>query len=120
MKLRTLFTALPLPFALALTLGLGAGAAPATAGDGPGRASECAYFVFAGAYRSYRRAASQAAWTGGEVRDLDASNSPNAGRGFYVITRGQSRDRAIAERLLRRHRHELPRDAYVAHRCFHY
>ena len=100
--------------AVALSLGAGVAIPKAHASDG----SDCGYFVFVGAFKSYSSAARKARRVGGEVYDLDYSDSPSAGRGFYAVTVGSSGSRRTAEKMARGARYDGDRDAYVAFRCF--
>lgn len=81
-------------------------------------ADSCGYFAFAGAFSTYNRAQRQANRVGGNVWSLDHSNSPNAGRGLWVVARGpgsSSRARSWA----RTYRNRGVGGAYVANRCFY-
>lgn len=105
--------------AAALALGLAlATDAPARAGDGYAY-SHCGYFVFAGAYRSYGNAQRQANRWSGQVYNLDESDSPNAGRGLYVVTLGDWSSRTRARSIALNARHNGVEGAYAAYRCFY-
>ena len=55
---------------------------------------------------------------GGRVFDVDASNSPNAGQGWYAVGFGPT-NRASANSARRDYRASGVRGAYVANRCFY-
>ena len=85
----------------------------------PGAAQAgCGWYAFAGAFKSYRSAQRQANRLGGAVLDVDASNSPNAGRGFYAVGFGPT-NWAQADSVKRNYRASGVRGAYVAKRCFY-
>ena len=111
MKILSTLTAAALALGLSATTG-----APARAGDGYG---DCGYFVFAGAYQNYRNAARQADRWSGTIHDLDRSDSPNAGRGFYVVTLGQWHSKRRAKSVAWNARHNGVDGAYAAYRCFY-
>lgn len=101
----------------ALALGLTAATdTPARAGDGYGY---CAHFVFAGAYRSYGNAQRQANRWSGRIHDLDRSDSPNAGRGLFVVTLGDWSSRSRARSVAWNARNNGVEGAYAAYRCFY-
>ena len=87
----------------------------------PAQASDefCGYWAFAGAYQNYNNARRQANRFGGDVLDLDRSNSPNAGQGFHVVAKGPYNSRSRANRRAREYRRDGVRGAYAAHRCFY-
>ncbi|MEM9732666.1 MAG: hypothetical protein AAF903_04155 [Pseudomonadota bacterium] len=84
----------------------------------PVEASEgnCGFYAFAGAYQSRRNADRQARRVGGQVYDLDQSDSPNAGKGFWVVGIGPG-PRGWANQRRREFRSRGARGAYVAARC---
>lgn len=81
-------------------------------------ANSCGYFAFAGAYKSLRSAQRQANRVGGSAWGLDSSNSPNAGKGLWVVARGPG-SRAAANRWRNQYRQRGVSGAYVANRCFY-
>ena len=100
-----------LPAAIALAaLSFGA-AAPASAAD------SCGYFAFAGAYNSFGQANRRANRIGGAAWGLDSSNSPNAGKGLWVVAKGPG-SRRQAKRWQRQYRNQGVK-SYVANRCFY-
>ena len=106
--LRTMFTA---AFVATVLSGITA----VRASDGGG--DSCGWFAFAGSFQNARLARRQAnrlsAWTW----DVDASNSANAGEGWWAVGVGPT-SRAQAKRERRR----LQRrgvNSYVAKRCFY-
>ena len=76
----------------------------------------CGWYAFAGAFKSYRSAQQRANRVGGRVFDVDASNSPNAGQGWYAVGFGPT-NRASANSVRRDYRASGVRGAYVANRC---
>lgn len=78
----------------------------------------CGYYAFAGAFSSRRSARNRARRVGGQVFDLDASDSPNAGSGLWVVGRGPG-GRGWANRQKRKFQRRGVRDAYVAARCMY-
>lgn len=91
-----------------------AGATFSTAASAQG----CGWYAFAGAYQSYGRAQRQANRVGGYVVNVDNSNSPNAGRGFYAVASGPT-SRSGANGARRRFQRNGVGSAYVANRCFY-
>ncbi|MEL6946927.1 MAG: hypothetical protein AAFO73_04765 [Pseudomonadota bacterium] len=90
-----------------------ANAAPAEAGGH----SQCGYYAFGGAYQNYSNAKAQAVRLGAAIRDLDRSNSPNAGQGYWVVSYGPV-NRWAAKSAANNWRWQGVHDAYVAKRCF--
>jgi len=88
-------------------------AAPALAGD-----AVCGTYVFAGAYQVKSNANVQANRVGGTVLDLDRSNSPNAGQGYWVVAQGPLNPNA-ARNLAYQWQNWGVHDAYAAQRCFY-
>lgn len=78
----------------------------------------CGFYAFGGAYKSRANANRQARRIGGQVFDLDASDSPNAGKGFWVVGAGPG-NRSWADRRRRDFRARGARGAYVAARCMY-
>lgn len=87
---------------------------PSQAGD-----EFCGYWAFAGAFQSYRNAQRRANNYGGNVLDLDRSNSPNAGKGYHVVAKGPFNSKRRANRSARNYRADGVSGAYAAHRCFY-
>jgi len=83
----------------------------ASASDG-----NCGYWAFGGAFQSRRSADRRARQVGGQVYDLDQSDSPNAGKGFWVVAAGPG-PRGWANQRRREMRSRGARGAYVAARC---
>ncbi|MEE9313724.1 MAG: hypothetical protein V3V02_03665 [Rhizobiaceae bacterium] len=78
----------------------------------------CGYYAFAGAFHSYRSAKRRANRVGGQVFNLDDSDSPNAGTGLWVVGAGPG-PRRWANQRKRRFRRNGVRDAYIASRCMY-
>lgn len=78
----------------------------------------CGWYAFAGAYKSRRAAQRQARRLNGIVFDVDASDSPNAGQGWYAVGFGPT-DWAQADTIKRNYRADGVRGAYAARRCFY-
>ncbi len=87
-------------------------ATPAMAGD-----YICGHFAFGGAFQNYSNAVNQANRLGAQVLDLDRSNSPNAGLGYWVVAKGPYGPRG-ARKKARQMRNWGANGAYAAHRCF--
>lgn len=87
---------------------------PAQAGD-----EFCGYWAFAGAFQNYSNAVRRANNYGGNVLDLDRSNSPNAGKGYHVVAKGPYQSKHRANRAARNYRSYGVSGAYAAHRCFY-
>ncbi|MEM8750865.1 MAG: hypothetical protein AAGF28_11215 [Pseudomonadota bacterium] len=85
----------------------------ASAQSGP-----CGFYAFAGAFQNYNNAIRRARNVGGNVWDLDASDSPNAGKGFFVVAQGPG-SRSQAQRWARQYRSYGVSGAYVARRCMY-
>ncbi len=81
-------------------------------------ADSCGYFAFAGAFRSFETANQRANAIGGAAWGLDSSNSPNAGRGLWVVAKGPG-SRGEANHWRNEYRAVGIGDAYVANRCFY-
>lgn len=80
-------------------------------------AESCGYFAFAGAFGSFDKADRRAARVGGQAWGLDSSDSPNAGKGLWVVARGPG-SRSQATRWRRQYVRDGIHGAYVARRCF--
>ncbi len=78
----------------------------------------CGFWAFAGAFQNYNNAQRRQRQVGGSIWDLDSSDSPNAGKGFFVIAEGPG-SRAQANRWKRQFRNNGARSAYVARRCLY-
>ncbi|MFD0915523.1 SPOR domain-containing protein [Pseudahrensia aquimaris] len=78
----------------------------------------CGWYAFAMATKSERAAVRMANRVGGRVFDVDASNSPNAGQGWWTVARGPS-SKSRANRARRDLRARGARGAYIGHRCFY-
>jgi len=89
-------------------------AAPAFASD-----AICGTYVFAGAYQVKSNAYVQANRVGATVLDLDRSNSPNAGKGYWVVAEGPLRPSAARQLAHQWRNWNGVHDAYTAHRCFY-
>jgi hypothetical protein len=76
----------------------------------------CGYFAFAGAFQNYRSAQRKARRIGAVAMDLDQSDSPNAGKGYWVVAVGPG-SRSWAKREQRRLRRNGAGSTYVASRC---
>jgi hypothetical protein len=104
-------------------LGFGLAAAILLSGlAGPAHAEEelCGYFAFAGAYGSERTARREARRLDIDFYDLDESDSPNAGEGYYVVASGPFDSGAEARREARRLNREPGVDgAYAKELCFY-
>lgn len=81
-------------------------------------ADSCGYFAFAGAFGSFNEADRRANAVGGAAWGLDSSDSPNAGRGLWVVAIGPG-SRGDADRWREEYRSRGVRDAYVGYRCFY-
>ncbi|EAU41447.1 hypothetical protein FP2506_01730 [Fulvimarina pelagi HTCC2506] len=81
-------------------------------------ADSCGYFAFAGAFSSFSAADNHASQVGGAAWGVDSSDSPNAGRGLWVVAIGPG-SRSDANRWRREYQTRGVRDAYVARRCFY-
>jgi len=101
----------------ALILGATLATASITTSTKAEAADSCGFFAFAGAYQSYNRAQRQANRVGGNVWSVDASNSPNAGQGWWAVARGPS-NRSQANRWKRQFQNRGI-SSYVARRCFY-
>jgi len=92
-------------------------AAVMTGGSSANAADSCGYFAFAGAFNSFNKADRKASRIGGNAWGLDSSDSPNAGKGLWVVAKGPG-----SKPQANQWRHEYVRngvrDAYVARRCF--
>ena len=100
--------------AVALTAGSFTPAAPAYASDG----GDCGLWVFAGAFKSRNSARKRANRVGGQVMDLDSSDSPNAGKGFWVVAYAAN-SRADARRAVARYKRRGVSGAYAKNLCFY-
>jgi len=87
-------------------------ASPASAAD------SCGFFAFAGAFKSFEAANQRADEIGGSAWGLDSSNSPNAGKGFWVVAKGPG-SRSEAKGWRDQYRSFGVSGAYVANRCFY-
>lgn len=84
----------------------------------PAHASGCGWYALGGAFQSRRAAYNQAGDLDASVYDLDDSDSPNAGKGFYVVALGPVR-RSQADQYRREFRRNGVRSAYVKQMCFY-
>ncbi|MEL6946928.1 MAG: SPOR domain-containing protein [Pseudomonadota bacterium] len=80
-------------------------------------ASSCGWFAFAGAYKSRSTAQRRANRLGGFAWSVDASNSPNAGQGWWAVGTGPG-TRSQANRWKRQYQNRGA-SSYVANRCFY-
>lgn len=78
----------------------------------------CGDYAFAGAFSNRSLAVRQASRHGGQVYDLDQSDSANAGRGLWVVARAASSPRQAAA-FARQYRQQGVRGAYSGFRCFY-
>ncbi|MCE7028816.1 SPOR domain-containing protein [Jiella avicenniae] len=81
-------------------------------------ASGCGWYAIGGAFKSRNSAYNQAGNLDASVYDLDDSNSPNAGKGFYVVALGPVR-RSEANEYRREFRQNGVGSAYVKKMCFY-
>lgn len=81
-------------------------------------ASGCGWYAIGGAFQSRNSAYNQAGDLDASVYDLDDSDSPNAGKGFYVVALGPVR-RSQANEYRRQFRQNGVRSAYVKKMCFY-
>lgn len=116
--MRIALSALSAALPAALSTALLAGATMAALAVTPAAAQGCGWYAFAGAYQSYGRAQRQANRVGGYVVNVDNSNSPNAGRGFFAVAAGPT-SRSGANNARRRFQRNGVGSAYVANRCFY-
>jgi hypothetical protein len=80
----------------------------------------CGWFAFAGAYSSKSAARREARKIDLEYYDLDESDSPNAGEGFWVVAAGPYDTAREARREARRlNREEDVDGAYAKELCFY-
>ena len=84
----------------------------------PANASGCGWYAIGGAFKSRNSAYNQAGDLDASVFDLDESDSPNAGRGFYVVALGPVR-RSQANEYRRQFRQNGVKSAYVKNMCFY-
>ena len=94
-----------------VTLSMSAPLSKASASEGA-----CGFYAFAGAFHSRWSAERRANRVGGQVYDLDESDSPNAGRGLWVVGAGPGSKSWAHQRKRRFNRHGVY-DAYIAWRC---
>ena len=87
-------------------------ATPAKAGD-----YICGHYAFGGAFQNYNNAIRQANNINGMVLDLGRSNSPNAGKGYWVVAKGPFRKHK-ANNWASTWRSWGVNGAYRAYRCF--
>ncbi len=92
-------------------------AATAIATPSASAADSCGYFAFAGAFGTFNKADRKAAQIGGNAWGLDSSDSPNAGKGLWVVAKGPG-SRPQANQWRREYVRRGVRDAYVSRRCF--
>lgn len=99
--------------ATALLVGtLGAMTIPASAGS-----QVCGNYVIGGASKNWNTANKIAKKVGGNVWDLDKSNSPNAGKGFWVVADGPFIS-SEAKKRVRRWKKKGAKGAYRKNMCF--
>lgn len=86
---------------------------------GPAHAGSeiCGSWAFGGAFKNYNSAVRRANRLGGNVLDLDKSDSPNAGKGFWVVGKGPG-SAAQARRWARNWKNRGISGAYSSYRCF--
>ncbi len=84
----------------------------------PAEASGCGWYAIGGAFKSRNSAYNQAGNLDASVYDLDDSDSPNAGKGFYVVALGPVR-RSQANRYRQEFRQNGVASAYVKKMCFY-
>ena len=89
-----------------------------TADMSTAHASGCGWYAIGGAFKSRNSAYNQAGDLDASVYDLDDSDSPNAGKGFYVVALGPVR-RSQANEYRRQFRRGGVRSAYVKKMCFY-
>ena len=89
-----------------------------TSGATTAHASGCGWYAIGGAFQNRNSAYNQAGNLDASVYDLDDSDSPNAGKGFYVVALGPVRKRQ-ANRYRREFRQNGVRGAYVKQMCFY-
>ncbi|WP_167591866.1 SPOR domain-containing protein [Jiella endophytica] len=81
-------------------------------------ASGCGWYAIGGAFKSRNSAYNQAGNLDASVYDLDDSDSPNAGKGFYVVALGPVR-KSQANRYRQEFRQNGVSSAYVKKMCFY-
>ena len=81
-------------------------------------ADSCGWFAFAAATKSYASAERQANRLGGAVWSVDASNSPNAGKGFWTVALGPG-SKSQARYWRNQYRARGAKGAYIGNRCFY-
>lgn len=81
-------------------------------------ADSCGWYAFAMATKSINSARSAANRFGGNVWDVDASNSANAGQGWYTVAKGPG-SKSSARRWRNQYRARGARKAYIGNRCFY-
>lgn len=79
---------------------------------------DCGWWAFAGAFKNRGSARSRARKVGGQVLDLDDSDSPNAGKGFWVVAYAAT-NRRDAQRAVRRYKRRGVSGAYAKTLCFY-
>ena len=84
----------------------------------PAAASGCGYYALGGAFKNLNSAYNRAGDIDASVYDLDNSNSPNAGKGFYVVALGPV-SRGRANQYKREFRSNGVRGAYIKRMCFY-
>ena len=95
-----------------------AAAATLSISAGSAQASGCGYYALGGAFHNLNSAYNRAGNIDASVYDLDRSNSPNAGKGYYAVALGPvSRWRAKDYR--RQFKRNGVRGAYVKRMCFY-
>ena len=78
----------------------------------------CGWYAFAMATKNRRAANKAARKYGGQVYDVDESDSPNAGQGWWTVARGPGSKRWANQRR-NEYRSRGASGAYVASRCMY-
>ncbi len=85
---------------------------------GAAQASGCGWYALGGAFQNLNSAYNRAGNLDASVFDLDQSNSPNAGKGYYAVALGP-----VSKRQARGYRSEFRsngvRGAYIKKMCFY-
>lgn len=93
--------------------------AVATSAIQPAKAADsCGWFAFAMATKSSSAAHRAASRFGGNVWNVDYSNSPNAGQGWYTVALGPG-SKSSARKWRNRYKSRGARRAYIGNRCFY-
>ncbi|MBO0903188.1 SPOR domain-containing protein [Jiella sonneratiae] len=81
-------------------------------------ASGCGWYAIGGAFQSRNAAYNHAGDLDASVYNLDDSNSPNAGKGFYAVAIGPVSKRQ-ANQYRRQFQSNGVKSAYVKNMCFY-